>query len=159
MTATLTPLPVSGLPLAPVRVEAASAPRVAVLDVSWKNSMGCAPPSTYVTPLCVRTAEICDFVALAITTPMPLYSPFFAMPVAATAWRAAVMLVPWTSTVVLPVRPVSWPARKSETLAGCGAPDTAAVAVPPAPKAAVAARMLAVQASVVVSRTWSLPRV
>ena len=29
--------------------------------------------------------------------------------------------VPCTITVVLPVRPVSWPARKSETLAGCGA--------------------------------------
>ena len=31
--------------------------------------------------------------------------------------EAAAMLVPCTSTVVLPVRSVSWPARKSETLA------------------------------------------
>ena len=153
MTATLTPFPVSGEPSAPVRVEAASAPRVAVLDVSWKNSIGCAPPSTYVTPGALRTAWIWALVAFATTTPIALNSPFFAMPAADTACRAAVIEVPCTITDVFPVRPVSWAPRKSETLAG--AAWSAAEAVPPAAKVAEAARTLAVAASRDLRRTWS----
>ena len=107
MTATLTPLPVSAEPSAPVSVAAASAPRVAVLEVSWKNSIGCAPPSTYVTPGALRTAWTWLFVALAMTTPIDSNSPFFAMPAAATASRAAASEVPWTITVVRPDRLVS----------------------------------------------------
>ena len=59
------------------------------------------------TPGAVRTAWIWLFEALAMTTSMPVNSPVFLIPAAETAWRAAVIDVPWTRTVVLPVRPES----------------------------------------------------
>ena len=43
MTATVTPLPSSASPFAPVRVDTASAPRVAVLEVSCVNAIGLLP--------------------------------------------------------------------------------------------------------------------
>ena len=46
MTATETPVPVSAVPSAPVWVCPASRPRVAVLDVASRSSIGCLPAST-----------------------------------------------------------------------------------------------------------------
>ena len=43
MTATETPLPSSASPFAPVSVATASAPRVAVFDVSWVKAIGVLP--------------------------------------------------------------------------------------------------------------------
>src|SRR6478735_7442623 len=162
MTATLTPWPVRGVPPASVSVAAASAPRVAMLEVSagsWaKKSIGWAAPSTYVTPRWVRTASTWLRVASAMTTPMRSNSPAFRMPVAATASRAAVIEVPCTITVVRPVSPPSCRARKSDTSARSGACTVAcavACADVPTPNVAVAASTLAAQARRGIGRTGS----
>ena len=104
MTATETPLPVSGEPSAPVRVWVASRPRVASLEVSWNSSIGCLPASTYVTPGWLRTAWICDFVPTAPTTPILRKVVEVFMPVAVTADVAAWRFSPCTSTRVVPLR-------------------------------------------------------
>ena len=105
MTATLTPVPVSGEPSAPVRVAAASraagrgvgglleeARSAALRPRRTSLRGGCGPPGSGLR------------VAWAMTTPIALNSPFFVMPAAETACRAAAIEVPWTITDVVPVR-------------------------------------------------------
>ena len=103
ITPTETPLPVSLVPSAPVRVWVASSPRVAWLEVVEKNSMGWSPASTYWTPGWLRSVVICALVPDAATTPIFAKVRRLAMPVAVTARVESASVAPCTRTVVLPV--------------------------------------------------------
>ncbi len=137
MTATETPLPSSDEPSVPASVRTASAPRVAVFEVSCVKAMGVLP-SRYVTPGWVRAASICPAVPEATTTPIVSNSVIVRMPLASTAARAAAMSVPCTISVVLPVRSASCPARNSWTEASesDGAACAGEMASAPATRAA-----------------------
>ena len=122
MTATETPLPSSGWPFAPVRVAAASAPRVAVLRRLVEELDRAVALEVGDARLGARGLDLARRCREATATPIRSNSVTGRIPVAATAARAAAMSVPCTSTVVgvPPASVPSCPARKSWTGAGGG---------------------------------------
>ena len=98
MTATETPVPSSLVPLAPVRVSRASAPRVAVLEVSSKNRIGLVALEVGDAGLLSGGGDLAR-VPLATATPILSNVVTSRRPLARHRGLAVVTLPAWTITV------------------------------------------------------------